>query len=362
MRLSRLLTCCLAIPVLTLWMMSSRGAPGAITGRCVTVVQVDPQHPGTLLAGTDTGLLFRTRDAANSWTPLRFPAALRATLHAVLIDPIEPHTYLVALSSETPIYAGVFRSADEGATWQPVSDLSRKQVWSLTSWAAGGWVMAAGTQDGVYITRDGGASWTHAGPVSTGPRPVVSLAFDPANSDVLYAGTPHLAWKTTDGGKTWRPIHKGMEEDSDIFSIDIDVLNPSRVLAGTCGGIYTSRDGGLNWANLAGSAVTTSRTYVVTRAPRRDRVVFAGTSAGLLQSPDAGATWHRLSRRPVRSIAFDPDRAGRMFVATDQGILRSEDSGLHFTDASQGLSDRSLAGTVQDAPGAAAMEADQNGR
>jgi photosystem II stability/assembly factor-like uncharacterized protein len=284
-------------------------------------------------------------------------------LHAVLIDPIKPHTYLVALSSETPSYAGVFRSDDEGDTWHPIRDLSQKQVWSLTSWGVDGSVMAAGTQDGVYISRDGGENWRHPGQPSAGPRPVVSLAFDPANSDILYAGTPHLAWKTTDRGKTWRPIHKGMEEDSDIFSIDIDVINPSRVLAGTCGGIYTSRNGGLTWANLAGEVGTTSRTYVVTRAPRRDRVVFAGTSAGLLQSPDAGATWRRLSRRPVRSIAFDPGTAGRMFVATDQGVLRSEDSGLHFTEASQGLSERSWASARrEDERDVRVAGADRNGR
>ena len=164
----------------------------------VTVVQADPHHQGTLLAGTAAALLFRSRDGADSWRPLPFPAALRATLHAVLIDPVKPHTYLVAVSSETPLYAGVFRSVDEGATWEQLSGLSQKQVWSLTSWAGDGRVIAAGAQDGVFISRDGGETWT---PTSTqgsgGPRPVVSLAFDPANSAILYAGTPHLAWKTT---------------------------------------------------------------------------------------------------------------------------------------------------------------------
>jgi photosystem II stability/assembly factor-like uncharacterized protein len=314
----------------------------------VTVVQVDPQHPGTILAGTAAGLLFRSRDDANSWTPLRSPAALRATLHAVLIDPTKPHTYLVAFSSETPSYAGVFRSDDEGDTWRPVSDLSHKQVWSLTSWAVDGHVMAAGAQDGIYVTRDGGENWTRVEQASAGPMPVVSLAFDPANSNILYAGTPHLAWKTTDAGKTWRPIHKGMEEDSDIFSINIDVINPNRLLVGTCGGIYSSHDGGQNWANLSGTAGTTLRTYVVARVPQRNRVVFAGTSAGLLQSPDAGKTWRKIFPRSVRSIAFDSGRMGRIFVATGQGVLRSDDGGAHFAEASQGLSDRAWASVARD--------------
>jgi photosystem II stability/assembly factor-like uncharacterized protein len=120
----------------------------------------------------------------------------------------------------------MFRSLDEGATWQKVSDLSRKQVWSLAYWPVDGRVMAAGAQDGVYISRDGGQAWAHIAEQSTEPRPVVSLAFDVVNSNTLYAGTPHLAWKTTDGSRTWRLIHRGMKEDSDIFSIAVDSFDP----------------------------------------------------------------------------------------------------------------------------------------
>src|SRR5271154_5225264 len=66
----------------------------------VTVVRADPHHRGTVLAGTATALLFRSRDGSDTWTPLPFPAELRATLHAVVIDPAKPNVYLVAVSSE----------------------------------------------------------------------------------------------------------------------------------------------------------------------------------------------------------------------------------------------------------------------
>jgi photosystem II stability/assembly factor-like uncharacterized protein len=65
--------------------------------------------------------------------------------------------------------------------------------------------------------------------------------------------------------------------------------------------------------------------------------LFAGTSAGLLQSLDGGVTWHRLSPRTARAIAFDLADTRRVFIATDQGILRSQDGGAHFTEANQGL-------------------------
>jgi photosystem II stability/assembly factor-like uncharacterized protein len=303
---------------------------------------VDPHHPGTVLAGTATALLFRSRDGAATWTPLPFPAELRATLHAILIDPVKPNMYLVAASSETALHAGVFRSEDEGATWEQAPGLRKKQVWSLASWAADARVIAAGAEDGVFLTRDGGKTWTRiSSPGQVAPRPVVALAFDPADSNILYAGTPHLAWKTTNGGADWRSIHRGMQEDSDVFSIEVDWNRPRRLFAGACSGIYRSLDGGGAWASLELAVGARLRTYVVAQAPRSVNVVFAGTSDGLLQSPDGGATWRRLSPQSARSIAFDPADPRRMFVATDQGILRSEDGGSRFTEANRGLYNRS---------------------
>jgi len=306
----------------------------------MTVIQVDPHNPSTLLAATATALLFRTHDGADSWTPLAFPAELRATLHAVLINPARPSVYLVAVSSETPLYAGVFQSVDAGVTWEPLRDLAGKQVWSLAAWAGDGRVIAAGAQDGVYLTRDGGASWKRTSRVAAAPRPVVSLKFDPADSNVLYAGTPHLAWKTSDGGANWNRIQKGMDRDSDIFSIEVDGRQSNRVFVGACSGIYRSLDGGGSWVSLEGAVGVRLRTYVVAHDPRNSRVVFAGTSAGLFQTPDGGTTWRKLSEQTARSIAFDPVDPDRIFVATDQGVLRSDDGGRRFHNANRGIGRR----------------------
>jgi photosystem II stability/assembly factor-like uncharacterized protein len=302
----------------------------------MTVVLADPHHPGTLLAGTATAQLFRSRDGAGTWTPLPFPAGLRSTLHAVLIDPVKPNVYLVAVSSETPLYAGVYRSLDEGVTWDRLPALRQKQVWSLAFSAADPRVIAAGAEDGAYLTRDDGETWTLISPPGASPRPVVSLAFDPSNSDILYAGTPNLAWKTTDGGLKWRPIHRGMQEDSDVFAIKVDWNQPKRLFAGACSGVYRSVDGGGAWASLERAVGGRMRTYAVAQDPRSANVVFAGTSAGLFRSTDGGVTWRRLSPQASRSIAFDPADPLHMFVATDQGILRSEDGGKHFSETNPG--------------------------
>lgn len=298
----------------------------------MTVVTADPQHKGTFIAGTSAAVIFRSRDWADSWIRLPFPAELRSTLHAVAIDPVRPNVYLIAVTSENPQYAGVYRSVDAGARWEQLPALRQKQVWSLAYWPSDGNVIAAGTQDGVYLTRDGGENWVQiSSSDAAGPRPVVALTFDPAHATTLYAGTPHLSWKTTDGGATWRTLRRGMEEDSDIFSIAVDKTRPRRLFAGACSGLYRSFDGGNSWTSLEPAVGAQFRTYVVAGQPRSANVFMAGTNAGILQSLDGGATWRKISSEATRSIAFDVSDPRRVIAATERGILRSDDGGNHFT-------------------------------
>src|SRR5258707_1256364 len=154
-------------------------------------------------------------------------------------------------------------------------------VWSLALWTVNPDVIAAGTADGVYLSKDRGATWKHISPPGDRElRPVVSLAFHPKNADTLYAGTTHLPWKTADGGATWKSIHTGMIDDSDVFSIQVDALKPERVFASACSGVYGSLDGAGHWKKLE-TPTGAFRTYFVALDPRRTDVVFAGTSSGL---------------------------------------------------------------------------------
>jgi photosystem II stability/assembly factor-like uncharacterized protein len=309
-------------------------------GGSAAVVQVDNCRWGAVIAATSNAQLFRSDNAGHSWRPIPFPAEFRATLHAFVVDPKNPGVYLAGLSSDSPEYSGIFRSADSGLTWKRVSQAG---VWSIAIWRGDSRVLAAGTADGVLVSRDAGESWGSITPSENrGPKPVVSLAFDSVDSKTLYAGTPHLAWKTVDGGATWNSIHMGMIEDSDVFSIHVDASQPLRLFASACSGIYRSSDAGENWTKLIGAQGASYRTYQITQDPSRPNIVLAGTTAGLEKSVDGGTTWRRLSTQPTRSIAFDPARPGRIFVATDEGLFRSDDMGETLHATNRGFCNRRL--------------------
>jgi photosystem II stability/assembly factor-like uncharacterized protein len=186
-------------------------------GGSAAIVQMDYQQ-GVVLAATSNAQLFKSSDDGDSWVSLPFPARSRARLHALAIDRQNPGVYFVGLSGDASEYSGIMRTADGGLTWNRIPEPGLKNVWSIAIWPEDSQVIAAGTEEGLWLTEDGGANWALTTPVDDPElKPVVSIAFDPWDSQTLYLGTPHLAWKTTDGGSAWQPIHEGMINDSDVF-------------------------------------------------------------------------------------------------------------------------------------------------
>ena len=314
-------------------------------GGSAATVQVDPHHPGGLLAATSNAQLFRSDDSGDSWKALPFPAQLRATLHALAVDQQHSGVYFVGLSSDTPQFSGIMRTSDSGLTWTRIPEPGLRAVWSIAIWPQDSRVIAAGGENGVWLTRDGGETWERITPSDNLKlNPIVSLTFDSRDSKILYAGTPHLAWKTPDGGATWQLIHERMLDDSDVFSILVDNQRRSRIFAATCGGIYRSLDGGGGWTKLIQAKGASYRTYHITQNPLQPNVLLAGTSLGLVKSVDGGNTWRKLSPYSTHWIAFDPARPNRIFVATDEaGLFRSDDAGESLKAINQGFSNRPFA-------------------
>lgn len=308
------------------------------------MVQIDARHAGAVLAATNNALIFRSTNAGQLWEPVWFPAQLHSVLHAFIVDSNQPDVYLAGVSGDSPELTGLFRTNDAGATWVLVPATRGKEVWSIAVWGRDPKVIAAGTHGGVLLTRDGGENWKQISSAANREMEVVvSLAFDPVDSNILFAGTPHLPWKTSNGGVTWTSVRTGMLDDSDVFSINVDQSRPQRVFASACSGIYNSQNGGASWTKLTGARGASYRTYFVSQDPREPETVFAGTTHGLVKSTDGGKTWRQLSSHQTRYVAFDPDHPRRIFVATDDdGIERSDDEGETLRAVNEGFCNRHL--------------------
>ncbi len=317
-------------------------------GGSAQIVAIDPQDSKTLLAGTRSGLLYRSGNAGESWEPAPFPHLYRSSIYSIAIDPKHSGVYFIGVAAEAKrkddTVAGIYTTGDGGKTWTQVDDMKGKSVFALAVWPGDSAEIAAGTDEGVWRSGDGGKTWARA---SAEDNPemqgIVSLAFDPSNKDILYAGTPHLPWKTENGGQSWHAVHEGMIDDSDVFSIRVDSSQPRRVFASACSGIYCSRDGGGAWTKLQGIPNTDRRTHAIAQDPQRAETIYAGTTAGLWKSTDAGLSWVKKSDYSINGMAVDPSDGRILYLATDAtGLIKSVDGGETFRPCNEGFVNRNI--------------------
>ena len=230
----------------------------------------------------------------------------------------------------------------------------------------GGWVLAlavsphpdhaifAATPSGVFRSLDDGASWQLAG--LAGER-VLALAVDPVTPGRLYAGVDAPGTRgdggvflSTDAGVSWTPARQGLEEPSytpespyfhyePVYSLLVDPHDGGTVWAGTHQGLFTSSDGGSTWAHLAFDR--TVDVLAASSASPATRFAAVRNSYRLYRSPDAGATWSSLGAdllhasggtaalrvAGIATVAQDPDI---VYVITDDEIFRSDDGGEHW--------------------------------
>lgn len=106
----------------------------------IQVVLADPGRPGVVWLGTSSGL-FRGSSSNSAWSQTGFTDSVSA----VAADGSANGALYVASGS-----GNVFRSLDEGVTWEPMgTGLPRLSVYTLLADAAGG-VLYAAAGDGVY--------------------------------------------------------------------------------------------------------------------------------------------------------------------------------------------------------------------
>jgi photosystem II stability/assembly factor-like uncharacterized protein len=310
-------------------------------GGNVRALATDPRAAHRIYLGTADGVLYRSDDAGRRWQRLRpgFPRR-GCSLDEIVVD-----SSGVVYVGYWEVYGsggGVARSVDGGQTFTMSKGIDGESVRALALAPSNPKLIAAGTLDGVFLSRDGGREWTRITPEGHPDlRNVESLAFDPTDAQVIYVGTWHLAWKTLDGGATWTPVRRGMIDDSHVMTLTVDRRDPRTIHATACTGIYRSTDGGLRWTKLGGIPYSSRRTRAFCQSANNENLLLAGTTEGLWISENRGRTWWPGTPKDlvVNSLLVQPD--GTLILGTEEmGILRSSDRGRTWITSNTGFSER----------------------
>ena len=146
----------------------------------------------------------------------------------------------------------------------------------------------AGNGGRVFVTHNGGASWTQAAPVPNNSLSMQSVAFDPTNPSIVYlssvapdAAASHV-WKSIDGGASFKAIDvkSGLPFGVPVNVMKVDPLHPSTVYAGTHLGLYVSTNGGSTWARFGAGLPLVSVTDIYL-SPTEDTMRLATYGRGV---------------------------------------------------------------------------------
>ena len=120
----------------------------------------------------------------------------------------------------------------------PVSQYVREQasIHALCFWPDAPQVVYVGTDDGIYVSQDGGVSWLHTA-YALYSLQVRSLLIDTVG-DTLYAGLAgDGVYYSEDRGVTWLPLGRGLGHLS-VYSLALVTSDTRSLLAGTNNGLW----------------------------------------------------------------------------------------------------------------------------
>src|SRR6478672_1108790 len=335
---------------------SSLGPPGGD----VFDAAVSTVAPGVVLAGTAPdgsfgGTLYRSSDGGDTWSEV---LALRGT-----------SVFDIEFAPSGAAYIGtqhsVRRSTDGGLSWMllnlgigpndQVFDVALDPSNQSTVWA--GIADAIGGQPvNVMRSTDSGATWSNRTPPLAQPISCRGIAVDPTDSNTVIAvfggdfGGGQV-WTTTDGGDSWTNRSAGLPNNP----MQAVVYDGIRLLVGGGQrfgsqnvGLYQSTDVGATWTPLHNNTWPVLVVDAIAVDPNDTQTILVATDgSGVNRTTDGGNTWQigtgGTAALAGRSLRFRPDSSSELFLgASSLAVFRSTDSGDHFVQSSNGISEINL--------------------
>jgi photosystem II stability/assembly factor-like uncharacterized protein len=263
----------------------------AAGGGDISIVSAKPDS-ARVIAGVGQKGLFATDDSGTTWFALGTGAGSTSINNdptAITYDPAQPTTFW-----ESGIYgSAVFKTTDNGQTFAQLGSISHSDLVSVDFTDPARAVLLAGPHEQaqkLYLSRDGGATWTDIGPnlppntnFSTLPLVLDSRTFLVGSCG--WGSGACGVFRSTDGGGSWTVVDSDGPVARPLWASDGTIY---WALANNAG-ILVSADRGQTWTKSQGPV---SLYYSTSPAELPDgRVVTLGMSH-LLATTDHGKTWN----------------------------------------------------------------------
>jgi photosystem II stability/assembly factor-like uncharacterized protein len=321
-----------------------------------------PGDPNTVYVASASGGLWKTINGGISWKPV-FERQGTISLGDIALAPSNPEVVWAGTGeantrNSVSFGDGVYKSTDGGKTWQHMGLRDSERISAIVIHpqnpdivyvGALGHAFAPNEERGVFMTTDGGRTWTKTLYIDK-EHGVSDLDIDPANPNILYAGMwsfERKAWthrsgsekggvyKSIDGGRTWNKLTNGLPKLIGRIGIRVAPSNTNvvyAILESKEGTLYRSDDRGETFKQVSKETRIVSRGFYYTTVrvdPTNENKVYAVAST-LFVSIDGGKTFRSITGRThidYHALWIDPKNPKRMWQGQDGGIAVSQDAG-----------------------------------
>ncbi len=356
--------------------------PANLGGR-IHDVEAHPDDPATIWAGHASGGVFKSVNHGTTWEAV-FDDQISTSIGDIAIAPSNPSIVYVGTGEQNNRQSsswghGMYRTMDGGESWTHLGLEGTHHIGKVkvhpdnphVVWvAAVGHLWGPNEERGVFMTTDGGATWTKTLYINQDTG-VIDLAIDPESPNILYAaayqrrrtgfgfngGGPHGGiYRSTDGGRNWQKLTVGLPT-GEVGRIGLDICRsePNVVYAviesretaedhrvggvrqdrSPLGGVYRSDDRGASWTHMSTENPRPMYYSHIRVDPNNDlRIWVLATQISV--SEDGGITWNRRFVGGIHvdhhALWWDPNDSDHIIVGNDGGLDWTWDGGETWVD------------------------------
>ncbi|MBD3370928.1 T9SS type A sorting domain-containing protein [Candidatus Fermentibacteria bacterium] len=296
---------------------------------------------GTAFAGIAHGGVWRYdgSEAVN-----RSNGIYTSEVTAISVSAVDPDVFYAGVNQN-----GIWKTTDGGKTWEQMAAYLPKPSgqgpdYNIESLAASptslDTVLAGGGNSGLFISDDGGETWSIT-EIASYSEPH-DIEIDPENPQNMYAAVFNASdmmgiWSSSDGGDNW---------SRDIYGygceMDVDPQTTSTVYACLAGmspawaEIYRTQNSGSTWQQMCIFPNTAEYFYDMVVSPENTDVIYT-TGAGVHRSQDCGTTWTlNLGSLGLGCYSLVPN-GDTLYTCTSHGVYVSTNGGSSWSTINQGL-------------------------
>ena len=263
-----------------------------------------------IYVGAEASGLYRKEAGESRWENLTRGMAPSAQARTIAIHPQNPKIVFAGTQR------GVYRSKDQGDNWERMNLTEGRVVWSIKFHPIDPIVMFLGTEGSeVFKSEDAGENWTYQSTISNPDSVqmafatrILGLAIESSNPNHMFAALEvGGAARSSDAGKSWQLTNNNFAGDVALMALHgvaVGSADSSSVFISNRVGVWRTRARGATWENLQFerfSGIKYSRG--IQASPNDPNTLYAcvgmdfgSAEGGVLRTTDQGDTWERFDK------------------------------------------------------------------